>query len=230
MSSQDILLLEYTEIMLGNKQHFSDDTFGGKKTNSEQIAADFMRMISKVYLQCESAAQAKALFTDDLIARMHLTGIIREIKVPDYIDNNDRRDYMMARIFTKNFDPEKWAAERYCNRVINGSLFKFPRNYMDGEIGIRRACFCLRYFLKMEKPNSSALDLLYFSASPDFRLWLQKHLLLNVCTRYFDSRVDFMFDALPEEMKIDIFYMLCKSKIMLDRASPVIRQGEVVSV
>lgn len=217
MGSQDILLLEYTEIMLGNKRHFSDDTFCGHTAASEERAVSFVRLVAKVYLQCTTVQQAMAIFDEDLISRMRLTGVVREIRVPEYVDSHDRMDYITARIFTKNFDPEKWGAERYCTRILAGTLSKFPRNYMDGEIGYKRACYCLRYFLKLERPGASALELLYYSTTSQFRQWLLDHLLINVCTKYFDSRVDYMYDALPEEMRIDIFYMICKTKYLFDK-------------
>lgn len=217
--TQDILLLEYTEIMLGNKTHFSDDFFSGNSPASEEKVIDFVRLVAKVYLQCTTAQQAKLIFTQDMIRKMHLLGIIKEIRVPDFIDAHDRMDFITAKIFSKNLNAEKWAAEHYCNRVLDGSLVKFPRNYMDGEVGYSRACYCLRYFLKLEKPGASALDLLYMSVNPKFRAWLQSHYLLNVCGKYFDSRVDFMYEALPEDMKIDILFMLCKTRYLFDKTT-----------
>lgn len=220
MEQQDILLLEYTEILLGNKQHFSDDTFSGKRRDSEKMAADFIRLVAKVYLQCDNASHARVIFTDELVEKMKLGNIMKEIEIPDYIDSSDEHDYVAARIFTPGFNPERWAAERYCDRIKNGTLYKFPRNYMDGEIGLRRAKYCLQYFLKMEMPGATCLDLLQKSLAPEFRGWLQEHLLLSVCNRCFDSRLDFVYASLPEDMKVEIFYMICKSRIMLSRAKP----------
>lgn len=219
MISQDILLLEYTEIMLGNKRHFSDDFFSGNTPSSEDRAIKFVRLVSKVYLQCDNIQQAKIVFNAEMIKKMHLEGIVREIRIPDYIDAHDRMDFIAAKIFTKKFDPEKWAAEHYCMRVLNGTLAKFPRNYMDGEIGLSRACFCLRYFLMLERPGSSTLDLLYFAVNPKFRTWLQAHYLMNVCNKYFDTRVDYMYEALPDNMHIDILYMICKTRYLFDRTN-----------
>lgn len=222
---QAMLLLEYTEIMLGNKRHFSEDFFNGRTGASEERIVSFIRLVAKVYLQCDNFQQARCVFDADLVKKLKLDNIVREIRVPDYIDTHDRMDFIAARVFLKKFDPERWAMEHYCQRVLDGSLAKFPRNYMDGEIGLGRACYCLRYFLKLERPGSSALDLLHFSTLPEFRTWLQKHFLMNVCAKYYDTRVDYMYDSLPDDMKIDILYMICKTKYLMDRAPATIQEG-----
>lgn len=224
MNQSDILLLEYTEIMLGNKRHFTEDYFSGNSAMSEARAISFIRLVFKVYLQCDSLQQVKNIFCLDLIKRMKLTNVVNEIRVPEYIEACDRVDFIAARVFSKNLDPERWAAERYCNRILDGSLFKFPRNYMDGDAGYGRACYCLRYFLRLEKPGATALDLLYYSTTSDFRLWLQDRLLSNVCAKYFETRVDYMYDSLPDDMKFDILYMICKTKVLLDKAPSVIQR------
>lgn len=225
MNIQDILLLEYTEIMLGNKRHFSEDFFSAKSGRSkvgEERAVQFIRLVSKIFLQVDNLGQARGVFTKEMVSRMRLSNIFDQIYVPDYVDSNDRIDYVAAKIFSKKFDPEKWTAEHYCMRILNKSLTKFPRNYMDGELGLNRACYCLRYFLQLERPGSSALDLLNYASTSEFRIWLQDHLLSNVCTRYYDTRVDFMYDALPDDMKINILFMIYKTKALMERAPSVI--------
>lgn len=214
MNTLNILLYEYTEIMLGNRKNFSDNFLDGSRAQNERNAIMFIRLVSHVYFQCDSLNQAQALFSDEFIDVTKLRKVLNSVIVPEFIDSADRFDYIITKVFSRNFDSEKWAAQRYCERILRGSLTRFPKNYINEENGVTRSCYCLWYFLTMERPDAGALELMEFAVSPEFPKWLKTHLLSNACMKLFDDRIDFMFESFPNEMHDEMLYMIYKAKFL----------------
>ena len=218
MDKLSLLTYEYVEILAGNKKNYSDDYFNGNASANEQLAISFIREITKIFLQCNNLESAKIAFSRKLIDQMKLTKIITYITVPPYVDANDKVDYIISKIFTNNFNSERWTAERYCKRVLNGTISRFPKNYMFCDNGVERACFCLKYFLRTEYPRMNALQTYQFAASQEFSGWLKKHYLSNTCVRLFASPIDYVHLMLPDEMKNHMYYCMYLCKLNLRKA------------
>ena len=208
MDILSLLLLEYTEILVGNQKNYSDDYFNGSRGSNEKLAIQFVRYVAHVYFQCDNLEAARATFSKKLFSDMKLDKIIHYIHVPAFVDTADRTDYIIDKIFTNSFDSEKWIATRYCKRILEGTVNKFPKNYMLEDAGIQRACFCLRYFLTCEFPTASPASLYAFAAGTKFRIWLKDRFLSNTCAKLFSSPVDFLHIALPDNMQDDMLHMI----------------------
>lgn len=208
MDTLSLLILEYTEILIGNQKNYTDDYFAGSKSTNKRLAIQFIRSVAHIYFQCDNLAAARITFTPQVFKIMKLDKILRYIYVPPYVDSVDRTDYLINLIFTNNFDSELWVATRYCERVIDGTLPRFPKNYMLGDSDIWRSCFCLRYFLTYDFPTTPPIKLYAFAASTRFRPWLQDHLLTNSCSKLFSSPVEYLHMSLPENMRNDMYFLI----------------------
>lgn len=208
MDTLSLLFLEYTEILIGNQKNYTDDYFCGTKSANKRLAIQFVRTVARVYFQCDNLAAARVTFNEQVFKAMKLDKILQYIHVPTYVDRVDRTDYIINLIFTNNFDSELWVATRYCERVVAGTIVRFPKNYMLGDSDTWRSCFCLRYFLTYDFPTMSPMQLYAFAASTKFRPWLQEHFLTNSCTKLFSSPVEYLHMSLPENMRSDILFMI----------------------
>lgn len=211
MEQLTFLLFEYTEILLGNQKNYSDNYFTGSKSSNEALAIAFIREVAHIFLQCDNLETARLTFNAKVFQKMHLDKIIIYINVPSYVDEADVPDYIVNKVFTKYFDEERWIAIRHCERIMHGTITKFPKNYMQEDAGVQRACFCLRYFLTREYPSTSPTMLYRFSAGPEFRLWMKQHCLSNTCFKLFASPVDYMDAALPESMRSHALCLLYRA-------------------
>lgn len=220
MDTLSLLILEYTEILIGNQKNYTDDYFSGSKAANKKLAIRFIRAVAHIYFQCDNLAAARITFNEQVFTAMKLDKIIRYIHVPSYVDKVDRTDYIINLIFTNNFDSELWVATRYCERVIAGTIPRFPKNYMLGDSDIQRSCFCLRYFLTYDFPSAPPAKLYAFAASTKFRPWLQNHLLTNSCSKLFSSPVEYLHLSLPENMRSEILFLIYDAVHALSTAPP----------
>lgn len=211
MEQLDFLLFEYTEILLGNRKNYTDDYFEGNKATNEALAIAFIREVAHVYLQCDNLESAQAILNDRVFKKMKLDKILAYIIVPSYVDSADSTDYMISKIFSDRFNEEEWIATRYCQRILQGTIAKFPKNYMQDDLGMQRACFCLRYFLTREFPSATSFELYRFASGSEFRAWIKKHCLSNTCSRLFATPIDYLDQALPNSMRNSILRLLYRS-------------------
>lgn len=203
-----IVMYEYTEILTGKRKNYSDNFFKGNKIEGEKNAILFIRAVANTFLQCHSLEVALATITPQVLKQMKLDVIASNIKRPRFVVAQDRNEYVLTKIFSENMDQEKWIANRLCMRVLDKSLVKFPKSYMEGEEGLKRSQYCLRYFLMDAFPNTEISDLYRISTTPEFTKFLQDRLLLNVRMKMYDSPVEYLHASLPDEAKDDaLFHM-----------------------
>lgn len=201
-----IVLYEYTEILLGKRKNFSINFFDGKE--DEENAITFVRSVAKTFLGCNNLRAAQATITPNVLSKMKLDSTVIHIKRPRFILREDKNDYILAKIFTDNFDSERWIANRLCKRIQNGTLTKYPKFYMNEYAGLKRSQYCLHYFLITEFTNKKIIDLYRFSASLQFTQFLRQRLLLNVKAKFYSSPVEYLHESMDIQSQEDAYFHL----------------------
>ena len=216
MFDMSIVLYEYTEILLGKRKNYSD-TFFRQGPDDEKHAIEFIRTIARSLLRCRTLEAAHQSISPEIMETLKLDKILSVISVPKSVHREDRQTYLIDKIFSTDFNEEKWIAEHLCERIIKGKLKKFPKYYMNEELGFRRARFCLHYLLNREMPEKTIPQLYQVSITPAFRIFLKERLLLNVCLRIFDLPVEFVHDAIDDEYQDPPFFKMYR---MISRLDP----------
>lgn len=211
-----IVLYEYTEILLGKRKNYSDNFFNEIRMNNEQNAIEFIRMATKAFLRCNNLDAARATVTPSVIKQMKLDTIINHIKRPRYVYPEDWDEYVLARVFDDKFNTEKWIAAQLCKRISKGSLNRFPKFYMNENLGLIRSQYCLRYFISMDIPDMKIIDLYRYSTSAGFSVFLKKRLLFNVKGKLYSSPVEFMHLAINRQLREDILYYMYEALYYLE--------------
>ena len=211
-----VVLYEYTEILTGMRRSFSMDFFDGTKDENEKHAIRTIRIVTRSFLRCTSLAVARETITVDLLKKMKLQRLLAQIQVPPYVASTFKDEYLIAKIYSNGFDEEPWTLARMCERIIGGDMKKFPKRYMEEADGMRRAEFCLRYFLNHDYPLWSGRQLYMFACTPEFREYLRLHLLHNVCSRLYSTPVEYVHNALPKDLRDDMFFRLREAVYKLD--------------
>ena len=221
-----IILYEYTEILLGKRKNYSDNFFDHSDEENEQNAIEFIRIVAKAFLRCRSIEAARNTINPTVLKTMQLDKIAAFIQVPKNVYILDRTAYMTDRIFTDNFNAEQWIADHLCMRITSGDLSKFPKHYMRNETGMKRAIYCLRYFLTLEMPSKTIPELYAFAITPEFRAFLKRHLLLNTCMRIFDSPLEFLHETLDEQYQNTALYELYRGVCELEDGRKICLRGK----
>ena len=205
-----ILIFEQTEILLGNRKNYSDTYF-----RSEKDAITFIRYMVKMYLHCDSLAHANATITCDMLRDIELSRAMQVIDIPKYLYPEDQDEYLIDRIFTPRFDPERWMRERYCKQIIEGTFKKFPKYYMTDDNAKWRASECLKILLRHDYPMMTVFELYKFSTTSAFREYLKKKVLWNTCSHLFPTPVDFVHSSLKNDQKDPFLFMMFKANYIL---------------
>ena len=145
-----IVLYEQTEIILGNRKNYSDAYFDKSPEENEKNAIAFIRLMVKTFLHCRSLEAAKKTVLMEDLENLELKRVIQYVRVPKFVEANEKDEYLTAKIFTPGFDSEEWVAEKLCKRIENNTLKIFPKYYIAEEAGRLRAAYCLRYFVARE--------------------------------------------------------------------------------
>lgn len=199
MFDETIFLYDYTEILLGKKKNYSNNFFSEGARENEFNAVQLIRTVTKTFLKCNSLAAARETITPEILRKLKLDTVIPYIRRPKFIPAEDKDAYVLARIYTNNFNVEQWTAYNFCRRIRDGTLEKFPKYYMNDAIGKVRAQYCLWYFIMKDYPFSKVIDLYRFASSKEFETFLKKNHLLSVMLKQYRPPVEFMHDAIPKE-------------------------------
>ena len=216
MFDMTIMVYEYTQILCGNQKNYSENYFDESKEQNEEHAVDFLRFVAKSFLRCPTMEAAHNTMTPELMDKMKLGKLIQYINVPKAVPPHYRYQYVIDRVFLREFDTEIWVSNCLCECVRSGAITKFPKYYMEEELGRRRAGTCLRYFLKLDMPGKTIPQMYQYSCKSEFREYLKKQLLLNFCQRTYLAPIDYLHDALSDDQKDETFYHFYRSLMNLN--------------
>ena len=87
------------------------------------------------------------------------------------------------------------------------AIYKFPKNYMSGAIGVLRAGICLQYMISNFMAFHSIAEIYEFFADEERAIWtLKKYKLYTVYRELFESPLEYLHTALPEDKKDYLLY------------------------
>ena len=201
----DDLLIEYDELMSGERTTFSDRFFGRDFTLNEKHALRVMRYAFDYYLGW-SADTLEHFLSKDVMERLKLLPLIKYIHFPEEYDETKDFYYIVSLIYpSKRISLEDQVVHTY-QRILDGSVVKYPKDYFIGTDGLVRAGICLQYAINHGLSFTTKNDLYYFFASEDAPKFLRKWKLQTICKQAFDSPVEYLHFSLPEKEKVHIYY------------------------
>lgn len=207
----EALLNEYEDILIGNRKVFSDQFFGAGKPESRRNALAVLQYAFERYLKWPPNVIARRM-TKELIAQMHLHTVIKYIKFPPEY-NRDRDYFYIVALLYPNFKITRRQRITYVYKnVLEKKILKFPKDYFFGEEGIVRALVCMQYLLTdiLQAEISSPVDAYALFASEYGLACLRKYKLLNICDELFQTPVDFIHMALPDDSRDPFLYVYYK--------------------
>lgn len=199
-SKHETLLNEYEEILLGTRKVFSDDFFGLKKPFSENNALAVIQYAFERYLKWPPNVIARRL-DRDMMERLHLMTVVKYVKFPPEYSKERDFFYLVALVYPNYRVSLRKRIVHVYTSLLAGKIMKFPKDYMVGDDGYVRACICLQYLMTeiLCTEIGSSNDAYAMFATPYGLNILKKYKLMTPCDELFETPVDFVHMALPDD-------------------------------
>ena len=208
------LMFEYELILLGKKNSFAPYFFNYNAEYNEKIALEVFRYAIEDFLGW-SPEEAKTYLNMEILKIMKLDTIVRFIRFPAELNMEKDLFYIAHLLYPKqiNFNGRELVLRTY-KEVLDGILYKFPKEYLSGSMGVKRACICFQYMVSQFLPFNNVEEMYKFFSTTNGVKALKKYRLYAICTDIFDYPIDFLHESLSSSQKNEFFYHYYKFNII----------------
>lgn len=198
------IIREYERVLVGMSSEISKKNFPFDDSVNEKFALSVFRYAIEELLRW-SPWEAYRLFTPAIVKKMKLTPLLNYICFPSEVGKEDT-EYIIHLLYPRKipYDFTRYTLQVY-EQVRNGER-KYPKDYMFGGKGLKRATICLQYALKEEKLFSSIESMYRYFASADGMDFLKRNKLHQLYYSFYSSPLDFLHYSLPPSMRNDLYY------------------------
>nr|WP_303182444.1 hypothetical protein [Lachnoclostridium phocaeense] len=209
------LIVEYEDIMLGNRRDFSS-----AYVNRQTLQRDCIDLLKYVFedLLHWTPSMIMDFTTKELLDQLHLTRIIRRLEFPPEIDPEKDLFYLPVLMYPDKLGVSKRdLVLRVYQKLLAGKLSKYPKNFFLNKDGDINACICLQYAINTDLQLESIEDLYaYFSDKSKCSKFLHEHKLYNACREIYEYPIDFLHDSLPTEQQEELLYRYYRFKTVFE--------------
>ncbi len=206
MSEEKCLLIEYDDIMAGNKKGFSSDHFGKKTSqNCCMNARVVIRYAFDTYLFWDRKTLYDRLDLN-LMNLLHLRQPLNYIDFPIEYNKDEDFFYLISLLYDPKSLGIRLRTLHLYEKILAGKIQKFPKEYFTGAIGKLRACICLQYAVNLHFPYMSPARLYAEACKKTWISFLVKMKLDPICSVLFADPVEFLHASLPTKEKDEFAY------------------------
>ena len=200
------LILEYDELLIGNRRTMNPEFFVYGEYTNELMALEIMRYAFRTYLRWDDYT-LRDMLDYNLLKRLKLTGLLRFIRFPPELNPQKDLFYIAWRLYprTVNYSYEERVFKVYKD-MLDGNISKFPKEYFSGADGRKRAVLCFRYMLEHMAPFNSVIDMYRHFGSTAGAQTLKRTKLFVVGSDLFGQPVDYLHYSLPPQQRNSLMY------------------------
>ena len=223
------LKFEYDLILLGKKNSFSPYFFDYNKTYNQKMALVVFKYAIEHYLRW-TPEEAGAHLSVKVINMMKLDSLLKYIIFPGELDPQIDMFYIAHLLYPSRvkFDNRELILRTY-KKILDAKMYKFPKEYLSGSMGIVRACVCFQYMVQQFLPFNNVEEMYKFFSSTNGVKALKKYRLYAICTDIFDYPIDFLHEALSPKQKNEFYYHYYKfNMINREQITDMKRQGTYI--
>lgn len=204
------ILYEYTKVLTGEMAGFSSATLGRKSPKSQKNAMIICRLAFEIFLRWTPEDVAGRL-TKTILDELKLTDVLPYLELPaDYFTSGDYT-LLAAAIYPGKLSVSENTLVINTYKMVllgkdDGGLYRFPKKYFDGNIGMKRAAICFRYMMSTNTFFHSTKEMYEFFASPAGSHLINSQGLKLVLRDIYHSPVRFLHESLPEEERDNYWY------------------------
>lgn len=204
---------EYEKILLGTRCNYSSFLFNENPKKAHENACEIMRY--GFYLLGWTPQDVSHFVDMKILKTLKMDVVLKYIIFPEELSKRDDLFYLATILYPEEIHFSVGdMIERVFKKVLNKSLYSFPKRYFMGESGYNRLCICFITYIR-EKGHFKNVREMYehFSTQEGVRD-LQACYLLRPCEELYETPVDLVHDALADEQKDYAAYSYCKFKYL----------------
>ena len=220
LSIAQSVCIEYDEIMLRHRRTFSVSHFGD--TTDEDVdnnAKTVIRYALDTYLRWPRSVLVNRL-NMDILEKLKLKPILRYLRYPPEYNKDDDLFYLISYVYDRHLPGLRLRTLHLYEKVLQGQVMKFPKDYFSGNDGIRRALICLRYVVNQNYPYVPSNELYELSSTKEWDSFLRNTKLQNVWKPLFHSPVEYLHMSLSAESKNDFLFHYNEFSYLLTHPVP----------
>ncbi len=215
------VIYEYENVLLGNKNTISSYHFNQSPDNNEKTAIEIVRYAVEHYLRWTPEYLCEAL-SWDIIRLLKLDSIIKYIRFPPEADEEKDLFIIAHKLYPHRIRVNlREKTLLVYKRVLDGTIYKFPKGFFGDNKGINRALICLQYALSQYTQFDDVGDMYAFFSTPRGTKFLKQYKLYAPCIAMYKYPIDYIHDALPNNVdrtqnlaaKDEFWYMYYRFKI-----------------
>ena len=204
------ILYEYTRVLTGELSGFSTAVIGKKCPENYRNSRIICRLAFEVFLHWTPEDVANRL-TKEIVTEMKLDDVLPFLGLPDDYFTGGDYTLLAAELYPGQLSVSNTTLVTNTYRTVllgkeKGGLYRFPKKYFDGNIGLQRAHICLRYLISNYTLFHSTKEMYEFFAMPSGTHLINSHGLKLVLRDVFHSPVRFLHESLPEEERDEFWY------------------------
>ena len=190
------IIYEYENVLLGNKSAISPYFFCQSPEQNERAALTLIKYAVETYLKWSPERLCKGL-TWDIIYRLKLETAMRYVIFPPETDAQQDLFVVAAKLYPSmvrvNMREKTLLVYK---RVLDGTLYKFPKEFFSNNHGVNRALICLQYALAHNAHFSSTKEMYEFFTAPQGAKFLKDNKLYATSIALYDYPLDYLHEAL----------------------------------
>lgn len=203
------LLTEYESILLGNRKDFTTTYLS--QPFAQHTCLTLFRYVFEDLLEW-TPEMIQYHLTMDIIKKLHLEKPFKKLYYPPELDKEHDLFYLVCLLYPDKFKYSKREIIiRVYEKVLNGTLKKFPKNFFKGIDGAMNLGICMQYAINQNLHVSSIRELyMYFSNLSKINTFLRNVKLYTPCIENYEYPIDMLHDCLSELDKNELFYYYCR--------------------
>lgn len=207
------LFVEYDDIMIGKRTGFSNTYFRKGSSRNMEHALRVMRYAFDRYLRWNPTVLKRRL-NKKIMVKMHLQVLMQYINYPIEYDKDKDYYYLVSLLYYRHRLDNRSITIHTYEKLLDGSITKYPKDYFMGTEGLIKAGFCLQYMIEhyIMSPGLDINTLYYIFASEEGYKALKKYRLLSISRDAFETPVDFLHFVLPTDQKNSLLLHYYKYK------------------
>lgn len=207
------LYREYDEVMIGKRDGFSTKYFGKDNAKNSENAIKVFQYAFKRYLRWSPEALEERI-DKELLVKLRLYPLLKFIPFPIEYDKDKDFFYLVTLVYNHHNLSFRDKTIHTYEMILDGTTSKYPKDYFTGSDGLVKAGICFQYLINHNIIFESVNDLYSIFSSDTGYEYLKKYKLLNACREAFDTPVDFLHFALPQENKNEFLFRYYKFKFI----------------
>ena len=199
------LLLEYEEILLGNRKEFSS-TYIGKQSSQNNIIPLFLYAFES--LLGWNKSDISKFISFPLIEKLRLIRPYNRLYFPPELNQKSDAFYLASILYPDeiHYSKTEMTLQVY-EKVLNSSISRYPKRFFSGGDGSLNAAVCLQYYINQHLFLPSEKDVFKkFSNDKWANEFLKEAKLLSYCNDNFESPLDFLYDTYENIKYADLYY------------------------